>query len=425
MLNQTTLKNKVRDIIANYWLNENKYCGLSSLYILDRIKDLVEGITEEGIKEILREMEKSGEISTREIEGTNRTYYRVTPKGVEEIVEPGSYVEIWAYPKRKLLEKYNTSKVEEVGIYTKQLRLGGSQISHRFFHRKVLDRYREDPRFIFEEWGTSGYICIKDAFYLDDSVPEADKICIQSFGKAYNSKGEEVVAVILAYLGQLSVEHQNYWSSYEIKEKCKLDADYVKTNFEAEWTDRISIYRAFSQELKEINNICDLIGEPHLFKRTFLENPPRAFSRLTKPTKGEYMKFIHTLDKMISENINREFFKGKINFREIIPIGKNNSRISDKSSLRLLEEYLEKYWKFPDPKPKEDMIKTFKDIRRMRQEPAHKIVDDTYDPNYFQKQHEIMNRIYGAIRILRLILKNHPKAHSYKPPKWLDEGRII
>lgn len=117
--------------------------------------------------------------------------------------------------------------------------------------------------------GTSGFIGIKDEFYLDDSVPEADKISIQSFGKGYDSNGEEVVAVILAYLGRLSVEHQNYWSSYEIKEKCKLDADYVKTNFEAEWTDRVSIYRAFSKELEEINNICDLIGEPPLFKKNF------------------------------------------------------------------------------------------------------------------------------------------------------------
>ena len=90
-----------------------------------------------------------------------------------------------------------------------------------------------------------------------------------------------------------------------------------------------------------------------------------------------------------------------------------------------MEEYLEKYWRFPDPKPKEDMIKTFKDIRRMRQEPAHKIVDDAYDLNYFQKQHELMNRVYRAIRTLRLILKNHLKARSYKSPKWLDEGRII
>lgn len=419
------LKNKIRDIIANYWLNENKYCGLSSFHIYERMQDLVEGVTEEDIKTILKEMEKSGEISTRKIEGTDRTYYRINASGVEEVVEPGPYVDIWAYPKRKLLEKYDTSKAEKVGIYTKQLRLGGSQISHKFFRRQVLDRYREDSRFVFEEWGTSGYIGIKDEFYLNDSVPEADKIGIQSFGKGYDSNGEEVVAVILAYLGRLSVEHQNYWSSYEIKEKCKLDADYVKTHFEAEWTDRVSIYRAFSQELEEINNICDLMDEPPLFKRTFLDNAPKEFSRLTKPTKDEYTKFIHAIDKMISENINRNFFKSKITFQEKISTGENKLRIIDKSSLRLLEEYLEKYWKFPNPKPKEDMIETFKHIRKMRQEPAHKITDDAYDLNYFQKQHELTDRVYRAIRTLRLILKNHPKARSYQSPKWLDEGRII
>lgn len=419
------LKSKISDIIANYWLNKNKYCGLSSFHIYERIRDQVEGVTEEAIKGTLKEMEKSGEISTREIEGTDRTYWCLDGLNIKEVVKPGPYVEIWAYPKRKLLEKYDTSKVEEVGIYTKQLRLGGSQISHRYFRRQVLERYREDPRYRFEERGTFGYIETKDEFYLDDSVPEADKIGIQSFGKGYDSNGEEVVAVVLVYLGQLSVEHQNYWSSFEIKEKCTLDEDYVRTNFGAEFTDRVSIYRAFSQELEEINNICDLMGEPPLFKRTFLDNTPKEFSRLTKPTKGEYAKFIHTIDKMISENINMKFFKGKIDIQEKNSMEENKSRIVNKSSLRLLEEYLEKYWNFPDPKPREDLIETFKHIRKMRQEPAHKITDDIYDPTYLQKQQELMDRVYRAIRTLRLILKNHPKACSYQSPKWLDEGRII
>lgn len=420
-----SLKSKISDIIANYWLNENKYCGLSSFHIYERIRDLLEDVTEEDIKRTLKELERSGEISTREIEGSDRTCWRLDGLNIKEVVEPGPYVEIWAYPKRKILEKYDTSKVEEVGIYTKQLRLGGSQYSHRFFRRQVLERYREDPRYRFEEWGTFGYIGIKDEFYLDDSVREADKIGIQSFGKGYDSNGKEIVAVVLVYLGRLSVEHQNYWSSFEIEEKCKLDADYVKTNFEGDWTDRVSIYRAFRHELEEINKICDLIGEPSLFKRTYLDNPPKEFSRLTKPTKGEYAEFVHTVDKMISENINRNFFEGKIDMQKEILMKENKSRIIDKSSLRLLEEYLGKHWRFPNPKPKDDMVETFKYVRKIRQEPAHKITDNIYDSAYIQKQQELIEQVYKAIRTLRLILRNHPKARSYQSPKWLDEGRII
>ena len=128
---------------------------------------------------------------------------------------------------------------------------------------------------------------------------------------------------------------------------------------------------------------------------------------------------------MISENINMKFFKGKIDIQEEISREENKSRIIDKNSLRLLEEYLEKYWNFRDPKPKDDMIETFKFVRKMRQEPAHKITDNIYDSAYLQKQHELIERVYRAIRILRLILKNHPKGRSYQSPKWLDEGRII
>jgi len=319
---------------------------------------------------------------------------------------------------------FSSSKEEEVGTYTKQLRLGGSQIEHRFFRRQVLDRYKQDPRYEFREWSFGGTILIKDEPYLDESVPEADKISTQHFGTGYTPNGEKVVAVILSYLGRLSVEHQCYWSSFEIKEKCLLDSDYVKASFEAEFSNRISIFSAFTQEIEEINKICNLIGEPPLFKKTFVNNLPKEFNWLTKPTRTEYNSFIHVLDKIISENINRGFFKEKISLKEEIPLGKDKARIVDKGSIRLLDKYLKKYWRFPDPKPKDEMIKTFRAIRKMRQKPAHQTIDDNYNAVYFENQRRLIYRAYKAIRTLRLLLTNHPKAKSYVPPAWLQEGRI-
>jgi hypothetical protein len=234
-----------------------------------------------------------------------------------------------------------------------------------------------------------------------------------------------VIAVILSYLGGLSVEHQRYWSSFEIHERCFLDPDYFRTNFEAEFSDRVSIFKAFIQELEEINKICSLISWPPLFKETFIDNPPTEFNWLTKPTAKEYSLFIHTLDKLLSENINKEFFSRWVPLQEELSRKDGKIKIVDKGTTRLLEEFIAKKWRFPDPKPAYEMIKTFKTIRKMRQEPAHKTIEDKYDFKYNQKQRDIMYQAYSAIRTLRLLLANHPKAKSsYVPPDWLQRGRI-
>jgi len=389
------LEEAISDIIADYWLNVNPYCGMPSSEVYNRLpEDFQIKAPIEDIRSELQKMDENGKVSIREVHG-----------------------DLWVYPKKKLLKIYDSSKAEEVGLYTKQLRLGGSQIEHRFFRRQVIDRYKQDPRYRFGEWDYGGTIQISDEAYLDSSVPESDKVSIQSFGIAYTDKGEKVVAVILSDLGDLSVEHQRYWSSFEIKKKYALDSDYVRTDFEAEFSDRISIFSAFTQELEEINKICALIGEQPLFKKTFVNDPPREFNWLTKPTTREYNSFIHTLDKMISENIDRDFFKGKIELNEEIQNDNGKVRVVSKGSIRLLEEYLAKYWRFPHPEPKNEMIRAFRNIRKARQKPAHVAVEDKYDITYPQQQRNLIFQAYRAIRTLRLLLMKHPKVKSYVPPR--------
>jgi hypothetical protein len=418
-----SLKDRICELIADYWLNVNQYCGIPSYYLIEKIENK-EGIIEDKIKEILTELEKEGYLSTREIEGGDRIKIIWDDNKFRKIIEPGPHLDLWAYPKRKLLEKYDDSKVEDVGLFTKQLKLGGSQLEHRFFRRQVLDRYRDDPRFLVEEWGADGTLTIKDKYFLDENTPEDEKISIQTFGYAYDLEDQQVIAVILVDLGRLSVKHQNHWHSFEIEVPCKLDPDYIETNFEAKWTDRVAIYQAFCTELDEINKICSMMEQPPLFRETYLDRPPPKFGRLTISTKAAFNEFVQLLDKLISDNFNKDFFKGKVELTEEIEID-NGKKIVDRGTLQLLDDYLNRYWRFPDPEPKDEMIKVFKEIRKGRQIPAHNIVDDEYDEEILQRQRDLMMRAYKSIRTLRLILKNHPKATYYSPPRWLDEGRII
>lgn len=305
----------------------------------------------------------------------------------------------------------------EQGKYSYELKKERNNVKLVYFERAVLDRYRNDPRFKVVEYAVSGHLSIKDEYYLDESVPESEKIGIQSFVKGYKPNGTEVVGTLLIYLSQMSLEHQNYWASYEVTEVCKMDADSFQQEFMAEFTDRVSPFDAILEELKEINHLCDLMREPHLFKNVFDIEDIDGFGWITKPTMREFSHLVHILDKLFSENLNKDFFRGKI------PLKDNSNK--DKGTVSLLEEYMNTKIRFPAPGPKDEMIGVFRQIRKDRQKPAHTVAKDKYDAKYLKLQKDLVYSAYCAIRTLRLILMNHPKTRGYKPPESLQKGRIV
>jgi hypothetical protein len=56
--------------------------------------------------------------------------------------------------------------------------------------------------------------------------------------------------------------------------------------------------------------------------------------------------------------------------------------------------------------------------------PAHEINENTFEQEYFEKQRKLMIEAYSALRLLRLILANHPKTKAYQVPEWLLKGEI-
>jgi hypothetical protein len=50
-----------------------------------------------------------------------------------------------------------------------------------------------------------------------------------------------------------------------------------------------------------------------LFRETFDEEKrPLEFATMLRPTRRQYLEFAQVLDKMLSDNVNRDFFKGDI-----------------------------------------------------------------------------------------------------------------
>lgn len=127
---------------------------------------------------------------------------------------------------------------------------------------------------------------------------------------------------------------------------------------------------------------------------------------------------------MISDNIDKKFFDGELDLVVKERIGSGEIRVRDKGTLQLLKEWTTKNFIPNDPKPLENMHRIFKAIRENRGPSAHAVKDDEYKEDYQKLQHELVTEAYRSVRTLRLLLMNFPGAKSYKPPEWLQKGRI-
>ena len=328
------------------------------------------------------------------------------------------------YPRPAHLQKVVNRSMYANEPYKLELALGCPQLDFRSFDLSVLEYYRNDPRYMYETDDIKGHIC-----YDSESMAEHDKTMLESFGFSYDSNLNRAVAVVLRYLARLSPGHQQYWKLKELEEDFKLHSDYFQNNILGEFREHESIFTAFVDELYLICQITLAMNGLSLFRTDFrdgFKNRPEKFSFLIRPTLEEYNGSVHLLDKMISENINRMFFKVAVtNEPETVRKG-GKIQAEHKGTLQLLRDWVKKFVPTDDSESWGKAIDTFKEIRGMRHKPAHVIKGNVFDQKYFKEQRELMIRAYEGMRILRMILESHPKAKSLDitVPDYLREEKI-
>lgn len=84
--------------------------------------------------------------------------------------------------------------------------------------------------------------------------------------------------------------------------------------------------------------------------------------------------------------------------------------MQQRGSLSLLEEWLFSHFRTDDKKSLDDAISTLKRVRKLRQTPAHSLDEDSFNEALFEEQRNLFLKAYGAVRLLRLVIQNHPKA---------------
>jgi len=294
--------------------------------------------------------------------------------------------------------------------FTLRLALGEPSLNFETFDLSVLEAYRNDPRFYYHNSEVSGSIYLASD---DESVPESDRVLLERFGIAFDPDYNRAIAVLLADLKHLSPEHQQVWNSKRIKGEYKLHPDFLRATYYGEWHTGISLFDAFIALLGFINEECAQMEKPPIFLNDLSdEKKPREFGFLIRPTVKEFNDFVLTLDKALSDNINKKFFKDEVIYEaeEVRKDGK--VVVTQKGTIMLLEEWLRSKYRAADWKPIEEMIATFREVRRKRQAPAHALNPNAFDQKYIHEQRDLMLRAVTALETLSRVFGDHPKVRT-------------
>jgi len=324
------------------------------------------------------------------------------------------------YPAPDHLKKIVDWKKYVSRPFTLRLAMGEWQLRPYFFELGILAIYRNDPRYKYRTDDITGSIIYVDENLLNPS----DQIFIEHFGFGFGDSEIRAVAVLLTDLAKLTPEHQQIWKAKMLGGYCKyrLHPEFRRSIL-GDFYEKESIFSAFLKELEVIKEMSEKISGISLINKTFeYDEKPENFGFLILPTLREYELFCHTLDRMMSDNLNKNFFTDKISESDLSD-GETMEKIEN-WLIRKLEIWINKTVRFSDHGPKDEMFKIFRDIRGLRSKPAHFHFKNEWNLRFYEDQKKLIKQAYTAIRTLRLILANHRNTKSVEVPDWLFKGEI-
>lgn len=420
-VSKNSLQDSVLQMVTEFYLASRDFNGLPLQHIIDD-----SGIREDELKDVITALIKRGRVALYFGElHTNPHIKRLSELPKEKQVEALQKADLHhacAYPSRSHLRKSVKPSMYKGKPFALRLALGEPQLTFQAFDLRVLESYRNDPRYYYWTDDISGKISVRQR---GRALRASDRVLLQTFGFAYDKKLRRAVAVFLRYLSGLSPEHQQIWQARALKGTYNLHPDYYRSAILGDWPEGISIFDALLEELHHVNRMCELIGRRPLFKSDFRgDNKPRGFGFLIRPTLKEFYDFVHLLDKVLSENISTDFFMGEVTSQTEHRRKDGKIEVRPKGSIRMLDEWIGLKFRIADRKPIDEAIATLRRVRKMRQKPAHAVDEDLFDHKYLKEQRELMKKAYNAARVLRLMFGNHPSTQECKEPDILDRGRI-
>jgi len=415
---------KILKAVTNRYLDSNDFNGLRMDELLGprmspkKVVSLVRGLVGQGLLRTLRQEDDS-----------NPFILRHGCVSVEEqlaALDADRPIAACLYPTKQHLAKAVDPRRYEGRPFTLELALGGPQMAYRNFEPQVLEPYVADPRYTFENDDVGGRIGLQSKA----EVPDRDNVFLQTFGFSFTQGSPDskaatsltrAVAVYLRYLSYLTPEHQTMWKTRQVVGEFGLHPDYHRSSIQGEWYQRFPIHTALMIEMKTVNEMADAMGRPRFFRET---ERPRDLFFLLRPTRKKYLDYVSLLDRLLSDNINVDFFKGEVE-SHFVTKHKGVQTKQPKGTITMLDEWIRGKVTQADDGIKE-MIDDLRRIRKERQPAAHGLHDDDYDPSFFEAQRLRSQDAYVAVRLLRTMLAGHiaVRAAGIEAPKELNEGML-
>lgn len=408
-------KETVLNEIIKHYLKSHDFNGLPVYNMKYYDYNILCELIDEGLIEVLSEKE----VINPHIKGFN--FSIPVDRQKENIYRKTNYSVL--YPTRKALESV---PLDYTKPYSVLMQKGEKQFKIIYFNVEILERYVNNPKFVIMDNGYRGNIYVKDE-YIDDETIEDEYI--KDYGMAYidGKHFERAVGVFVCDLAKLSSQKQMLWKGFELtnQKECKINSGFVDNLINGEWVMETWIFHALIEEMKVINEQCEHMGIPKLFNKTFgshYSEMPEGFRNILLPTLKNYYDFVLVLEKIIVHNISYKTFQKDA--PHIRSIDRKDELGKDKGSLVMFEEWLSKNIRTQENLA-DLIIKPLKNIRNIRQKPAHELTSNEYDVTLYQKQFNLMNDTYTAIRAIRMFFANHPLAKDVKVPEHLVSGKDI
>lgn len=406
------LENKqLLEEVTSYFLKSTEFNGLPIHSLIRRFPnqevyaDLSELIEKEKITVVFGDRHPNPHI--------NALPNHLTPQDQIGMLQDPEWASACAYPTKTHLSTVPMPEEYKAQPYTLMIASGDPALTYRSFDLAVLETYRNDPRYIFETNDINGHLSVTDQIYKNGQIAEQRTAFLQTFGFSFDDEKNRYVAVFLRYLSQLTPQQQHFWKTYEIEIPTKLHPDYFRTSILGDFPQGISMFRAFFYELEAINELAITTVGQKLFRKDFSgERTPKEFAFLLRPTAREFNHFVHLLDKLVSDNLNRNFFRG------IIPLQYEEERdgkvyVQNLGTIQLLGNWLQK--EFPAYRSEEIEIRQIlKSIRGQRQKPAHEIENNQFDQKFIHLQRQLIDDALFAMNLLRRVMQSHPATAEVK-----------
>lgn len=319
------------------------------------------------------------------------------------------------YPSRRIMESRVDQKLLIEKPYSGRLALADAQLEFVGFELQVLDRYLSNPKFKIKFFDYMGQMSAPGI----DETSTRDLVYLQTFGLGMNQKCEPNIVVFLRYLSSLTAEHQRYWQSFECQNPpTKMLPQYFQASIEGKFWENRNVRYAICEEIKTINVLCNAIFGQSLFQTSDFPSYAIDITAFLTPTRKNFDRFVQALDKLLSENLRNDFFSN-----EGLEADDSNGHL--KGSITLFHEWLLKAGRWSDQKGmKEVIVDPFRSVRKLRQKPSHKIVEDEYSSDFFKQRRDLLWNVFNSLSNLRQFLQQHELATEVVIPKWLDGEKI-